>query len=131
MEELVQQIKEEIKLNWTRKKRPLLLSTLGDKFKNIKEEKDFKGIKEWVEKYLAELDAYIYKDKIKPEYIGLVPNGEAFESKSSSTLSAIKKNENIDKKKTTLEFLTILNNLEDEDLRRITIPTDIIVRLLK
>ncbi|HEC2564935.1 hypothetical protein RZQ20_29100 [Raoultella ornithinolytica] len=131
MEEIVQQIKEEIKSNWAKKKRPLLLSTLGDKFKNIKQEKDFKGIKEWVEKHSVELDAYIYKDAIKPEYIGLVPNGEEFESKSSSTLSAIKKNERIDKKKATLEFLTILNNLEDEDLRRITIPTDILVRLLK
>lgn len=131
MEELIQQIREEIKSNWAKKKKPLLLSTLGDKFKNIKEDREFKGIKEWTEKHIAELEAYIYKDKIKPEYIGLVPNGETFESKSSSTLSVIKKNDSIDRKKTTLDFLTILHDLEDEDLRRIDIPTDIIVRLMK
>lgn len=131
MEELIQQIREEIKSNWAKKRRPLLLSTLGDKFKNIKEDSEFKGIKEWTEKHITELEAYIYKDKIKPEYIGLVPNGETFESKASSTLSVIKKNDSIDRKKTTLDFLTILNDLEHDDLRRIEIPTDIIVRLMK
>lgn len=131
MDELIQQIKEEIKSNWLKKKRPLLLSTLGDKFKTIKDDGEFKSIKNWTEKHIEELDAYLYKDSIKPEYIGLVPNGESYESKSTSTLSVIKKTETIDRKKITLDFLTILNDLEDEDLRRVVIPADIIVRLMK
>lgn len=131
MSDIKSRLSAEVRTYWNKKHRPLLFSTIGDKFKEIKEEEGFVNVGGWIYKNINDLDSFIYSDSNKPEYIGLVPNGERFEPEESKLFSTkiIKKSKN--NERLVLDFLSILNELSDDDLKRVIIPTDILVRLMK
>lgn len=65
-----------LKIIGVKKRKPLLFSTIGGTFSEIKEEPGFTNVGSWINKNIDDLDAYVYTDKDRPEYIGLIPNGE-------------------------------------------------------
>ncbi|MBK0094302.1 hypothetical protein [Erwinia sp. S59] len=131
MSDVKKKISDEVKSYWEKKRKPLLFSTIGEKFKEIKSEEGFVNIGGWVSKNIDDLDSVVYTDPNKPEYIGLIPTGENYEPESQQLLSTSRKKETHNNEKVVLDFLHILNDLDDDDLRRVIIPTDILVRLMK
>ena len=99
--------------------------------KEIKSEEGFVNIGGWISENINDLDAFIYSDPNKPEYIGLVPNGEEYEPEEPKLFSTKISKKSQNNERLVLDFLSILNDLSDDDLKRVIIPTDILVRLMK
>ncbi|EHU9171646.1 hypothetical protein KZW32_004499, partial [Escherichia coli] len=72
MSDIKKKLSEEIRTYWDKKHKPLLFSTIGEQFKEIKQEEGFVNIGSWVSANIKDLDSFIYSDPTKPEYIGLV-----------------------------------------------------------
>nr|BEK80246.1 hypothetical protein EATA8330_31400 [Enterobacter asburiae] len=126
--ELIDEVKERIKQYYINQGKPYLISTLGIEFKNIKEIINKKKVLEWVKLNLESLDAELYQSENKKEFIGLLPknkNSLLKKTPSNEKYTTLNSRKNI-----TISFLTILSNLNEEDRRRVNIPTDIIIKLL-
>lgn len=129
-DEVKNEIREKIKSYWERNNKPYLISLLGSEFNiKLKEFIGNKKIKEWVDENLEELDAEFYQSPEKKEYVGLIPKGESFEKKFS-IIGDVKKITQSDQRKITIDFLTMLNKLDESDKKRISIPTDLIIKLM-
>ena len=131
MSDIKKKLSEEIRTYWYKKHKPLLFCTIGEQFKEIKEEEGFVNIGSWVSANIKDLDSFIYSDPNKPEYIGLVPNGEEYEPEDPKLFSTKIREQNKNNDRLILDLLSILNNLSDDDLKRVIIPTDILVKLMK
>ncbi|HFN1191119.1 TPA: hypothetical protein ACHBXO_005182 [Klebsiella pneumoniae] len=131
MSDIKKKLSAEVRTYWDKKHKPLLFSTIGDKFKEIKSEEGFVNIGGWISKNINDLDAFIYSNPNKPEYIGLVPNGEEYEPEEPKLFSTKISKKSQNNERLVLDFLSILNDLSDDDLKRVIIPTDILVRLMK
>ena len=59
----------------------------------------------------------------------MIPKGESFEKKFS-IIGDVKKITQSDQRKITIDFLTMLNKLDESDKKRISIPTDLIIKLM-
>ena len=133
MSDIIQKIKNEVKDNWSKKRKPLLFSTIGGTFSEIKEEPGFTNVGSWINKNIDDLDAYVYTDKDRPEYIGLIPNGEVFDYKNTTSKHLLQPTGKFEprKQKMVVDFLLAISVLDDDDVRRINIPTDILIKLMK
>lgn len=125
------EIKGKIKSYWEKNQKPYLISLLGSEFnRKLKEHIGDKRVKEWVDENLEELDAELYQSPEKNEYVGLLPRGEYFE-KTFSKIEDVKKISQLDQRKITIDFLTMLSQLDESDKKRISIPTDLIIKLME
>lgn len=122
---LITEIKYEIHCFWNENKKPYLISSLGSHFKSIKDTIGDKKILEWIKEHLDALDAYIYRDDNKKEYVGLIPNGEDFKKNKVN-----KEKNNLSSRDATINFLISLNRLSKEDREKIIIPVDVLTKLM-
>ncbi|AUH02074.1 hypothetical protein CWC46_21130 [Prodigiosinella confusarubida] len=122
---LIHEIKERIYLFWNENKRPYLISSLGSHFKSIKDIIGDKKTLEWIKEHLDVLDAYIYRDENRKEYVGLIPNGEDFKKDQVN-----KEKNNLSSRDATINFFIALGGLSKEDREKITIPVDVLTKLM-
>lgn len=71
------------------------------------------------------LDAYIYRDENRKEYVGLIPNGEDFKKDQVN-----KEKNNLSSRDATINFFIALGGLSKEDREKITIPVDVLTKLM-
>ena len=136
MNNLIEEIKLEVKENWSNNRTPLLLSTIGPKFIKLKEDNNFKGVTKWIKENLDKLESEIYQDNERPAYIGLIPAGEKFEKNNVSkeffsSKNKVIKNNSVDRKKIVFGFIEILSNLSDLDKERVVLPVDVLAKMIK
>lgn len=130
---LVNLIKTKVKEMWDSKEEPYLLSSIGTDFKDkdaLKETLNKKRLKEWIKENEEKLEVELRSHPIQNEKIGIIPKGEHFEYKATDNEKNKKKDAHKEKREITLSFISILRDLPEDELNKIIIPTNTLVKLL-
>lgn len=129
--ELIDLIKTKVQEKWDKNKEPYLLSSVGSDYKGtvpLKKVLNGKRLKEWAILNQDNLKIDVSIHPTQKEKIGLIPQNESYDypGEIKEAIQKTKKN----KKTITLEFLSMLGELSEEEADKIIIPTSILTKLL-
>ncbi len=129
--DLINFIKETIQNKWDADQYPLLTSELGNRL--TYEQKQTMGLPltQWLNKNLDSLHAKIIVHPRFTAKIGLIPKNKEFEFENQDIDNEKDVAKKSDNKDSTIKLLNHLNRLSADEIASISVPLNIVIKLLK
>lgn len=134
--DIIKTITDIINSFWNDEKRPLLLSSLPSKLKeigvvNYKEIINNVPLKDFIENTSSKNSYKLVMHETQRAKIGIIPASESFDFSGTQSKEEYKREPKIVKsEKVTIDFIKLLSSLSNEELDSIVIPTRILVKLI-
>lgn len=128
---LIDFIKDSIKNKWEVDQFPLLTSELGNRLSYEQRQAIGLPLTQWLEKNLDSLNAKIVVHPKFTAKIGLIPKDKDFLFENQDINNETSVNKKRDEKDGVIELLSRLERLSSEEMASISIPLNVVIKLLK
>lgn len=128
---LIDFIKDSIKNKWEVDQFPLLTSELGNRLSYEQRQAIGLPLTQWLEKNLDSLNAKIVVHPKFTAKIGLIPKDKDFFFENQDINNETSVNKKRDEKDGVIELLSRLERLSSEEMASISIPLNVVIKLLK